>query len=428
MIDSNEISFLKMSPLQKRQVVIFCLGWISYAATYLLRKPLGIIKTDLETEFGFSKTLLGVLDTALLLPYAFVQIFLSSIGDTLGSRQTMALAMMISGASMVTFCSWKEFSILFLLLAINGAAQGLCWPNVCKILGSWYPQKSRNSVFGIFGTSAFAGGMIGTILAVYTQSTYGWKFTCVVPSLIMCVLGLMVYMFLKTPEEICILIPGRDPSCNTSQPTLSFLDVWKIPMVFETAVAMFCLKLVRYCLYMWLPLYLLDFLHYTKAEAGWLSTVFEVGGVFGSALLGIIIDRFLHGGMLIGSTLSSAISTIGLIGFFMTSQWGIIPNCLFMAIAGAFNCGPDTILGGSLPSEIGEANGRNAAAAVTGVINGFGSFGSCFEGPIVGLVSQYYGWSGMFYLMIFLSGVATFATYRAEQKNKNQKVQFELLH
>lgn len=35
-----------------------------------------------------------------------------------------------------------------------------------KALGSWYPDKVRNSVFGMFGTCAFAGGIIGTALAV----------------------------------------------------------------------------------------------------------------------------------------------------------------------------------------------------------------------------------------------------------------------
>ena len=44
--------------------------------------------------------------------------------------------------------------------------QAQCWPNCMKTLGSWYPDKVRNSVFGIFGTCAFVGGIVGTALAV----------------------------------------------------------------------------------------------------------------------------------------------------------------------------------------------------------------------------------------------------------------------
>lgn len=43
-----------------------------------------------------------------------------------------------------------------------------CWPNCIKCLGSWYPDSVRNSMFGMFGTCAFAGGIMGTSLAVST--------------------------------------------------------------------------------------------------------------------------------------------------------------------------------------------------------------------------------------------------------------------
>jgi len=35
-----------------------------------------------------------------------------------------------------------------------------------KSLGAWFPDNVRNSVFGMFGTCAFAGGIGGTALAV----------------------------------------------------------------------------------------------------------------------------------------------------------------------------------------------------------------------------------------------------------------------
>lgn len=414
---------MKLSALQRRQIATFTLGWVAYASTYLLRKPLGVIKTDLETDFAFSKTQLGWFDTALLLPYACVQIFMGSLGDLIGARLTMSVALVVSGLSMLTFGSWSQFYIFFILFVANGTAQGLCWPNVCKILGSWYPDKSRNSIFGIFGTCAFAGGMIGTILAVHIQTNHGWRQVFWLPSLIVVGVGIVVYLLLHTPDEVGVIVPGKEQTAGLlgkEQPH-SFTDLWRIPVVLEIAVAMFCLKLVRYCMYMWLPFYLLDYLHYTKPEAGWFSTVFEVGGVFGSALLGIMIDRMFNGQVLFGTTVSAACSTVSLLLFFWTGNWGLIPNCIFMGAAGAFNCGPDTILGGSLPAELGESDGRNAAAAVTGLVNGFGSIGACLEGPIIGFVSQYYGWTGMFYLMIGLSAVGTLASFRASVIQSQQE-------
>ena len=95
-----------------------------------------------------------------------------------------------------------------------------------------------------------------------------------------------------------------------------------------------------------------------------------------------------------------------LIMFTVTASWGVTINSILMALAGAFNCGPDSILGeeflfirflkfymktsvkvlmyvhtsnssaiihvsvGLIPTELGEKDGRNAGAAVTGLVNG----------------------------------------------------------
>lgn len=43
---------------------------------------------------------------------------------------------------------------------------------------------------------------------------------------------------------------------------------------------------------------------------------------------------------------------------------------------------------------------------------GFGSVGMFLEGLIIGLIFVYYGWFGMFYMMIGLSGVGVLVVFR----------------
>ncbi|XP_013395115.1 sugar phosphate exchanger 3 isoform X2 [Lingula anatina] len=218
---------------------------------------------------------------------------------------------------------------------------------------------------------------------------------------------------------ICYIAASSTRMKNGTNPT--FLQLWQIPMVPEISVGMFCLKLVRYCMYMWLPMYLLQHLSYAKTMAGMFSTMFEIGGVAGSAFIGFILDRCFQGRSLLGTALSMLLSTAALLMFAGTSSWGYLFNSLFMVLAGAFNCGPDSILGGAIGAELGEMDGRNAAAAVTGIINGFGSVGAFIEGPLIGLVSGYYGWSGMFYLMVLLSLCGTLSVFRAAIVYSRQK-------
>jgi OPA family glycerol-3-phosphate transporter-like MFS transporter 1/2 len=86
-----------------------------------------------------------------------------------------------------------------------------------------------------------------------------------------------------------------------------------------------------------------------------------------------------------------------------------------MIIIGILNCGPDIILCGSFPTELGEMDGRNAASAIIGFVNGFGSVGTFLEGPAIGWMVGNYGWSGMFYSMILLSLVGSVTCYRAHR-------------
>ena len=60
-------------------------------------------------------------------------------------------------------------------------------------------------------------------------------------------------------------------------------------------------------------------------------------------------------------------------------------------------------------------DGRNSASAIIGFVNGFGSIGTFLEGPIIGFISDAYGWTGMFYCMIILSFIGAIACYRAHR-------------
>ncbi|XP_038067520.1 putative glycerol-3-phosphate transporter 2 isoform X2 [Patiria miniata] len=402
--------------LKHHQACIFALTWTAYAGTYLLRKPLAVVKTDLSNELSMTRTDLGWLDTAMLFPYAAVQIVFGSSADKYGARRTLAVCLMTSAMSMASFGLWHSFYIYAVLLFINGAAQSQAWPSCVKGLGAWYTTQHRNAIFGIWGTCTFAGGVLGTALAVHLQTRYGWRDTFFIPSFILGGIGLMVLMFLHSPSDLQVVIPGKDLESAVSEKldpaTPSFVSLWKLPMLKEVAISVFCIKIVRYCMFMWLPMYLHQQLHYGKAGSGMLPTSFEIGGVLGSASLGYLIQRFLRGQMLLGSGLAILASTLSLVCFLLTASWGAVPNFTLMLIAGAFNCGVDPILSGSVPSELGELDGRKIQASVSGFVNGFGSLGTVLQGPIVGAITEYYGWSGMLYLIITLSLLGCLASLK----------------
>lgn len=395
------------------QGVMFVILWSAYGSTYLLRKPLGVVKADLQNSLEVSALGLGWLDAALLLPYAGVSLMFGSVGDHLGPRVTLGGGLVIASAATALISMCESYPSVLVLLAVSGASQALCWPASCTMLARWFSDAARNTVFGAFGTCCFVFGMAGTTLAVYLRVNYGWRVVFLPPSIFVAVLGMLVLQFGRDPGERSLIVPGRAtvPAGTGSEVSLSILSVWRLSLVPEVSLAMFCVKSVRYALMFWLPLYLLRSLNYSQTNAGLVSTAFEVGGTLGSALVGVVVDRWMGGRAILTSALAISASAICLLAFVLLAPWGPMFHVIFLVLAGAFNCGPDILLAGSVAADIGEQVG--GATAVTGVINGMGSLGTVLEGPLVGLVAATLGWKAMMPLMVILSSLGAFATFRA---------------
>lgn len=52
--------------------------------------------------------------------------------------------------------------------------QALLWGNCIKALTGWYHPSQKTTMFGLWGTCTFAGGIVGTSLAV-SETTFCFK-------------------------------------------------------------------------------------------------------------------------------------------------------------------------------------------------------------------------------------------------------------
>lgn len=409
-----------MVQLKVLQVFIFICVWVLYGATYLVRKPLGALKVGMKEDLGFSQVQLGCLDTAMLLPYSLAQMVLGSTADRMGPRHTVTICLGIAGISMFSFGSFDNFGILLVLIFINGAAQGPMWPACCKCISAWFSDCQLNSVFGFINTSAYGGSIIASGLAGYLYSEYGWRFVYCPLSVVVVMLAVVAWLVLKMPKEYKIVIPGKEPvqeKTASYNKVNSFLALWRIPMVLELAVAMLCNKVVRYFIYLWFPVYLMKDLSYSAANTGLLVSIFDVGGILGSVFLGIAADRY---NSLVLTLLATVAGTAGFLFFKFTASWGMTYNSVMLSIGGACVCGLDALLGGSVAVKIGEKDGGNVGAAVAGLINGFGSMGAVIQGPLIGLMSDMYGWNSVFLLVVSLLSLSSFLILKAIYMERRQ--------
>lgn len=198
---------------------------------------------------------------------------------------------------------------------------------------------------------------------------------------------------------------------------VSFMTALRVPGVIEFSLCLFMSKLVVYAFTFWLPFFLSN-LGYDEADAGNLSTVFDLGGVLGGVLAGWASDRSGRRGVV--SVVFLVLSLPGLWVYNQFASHSLALNIILMFVAGALINGPYTLVVGVVAADLGshpslKGNPRGMST-VTGIVDGAGSVGAALQGVVIGVAGSYLGWTGVFYLLEGFCLLAALCLFRVVRK------------
>ncbi len=198
------------------------------------------------------------------------------------------------------------------------------------------------------------------------------------------------------------------------EPTHSSFSVLRSPVLWSLGAAYFCLKLIRYSILFWLPYYLNVALGYTKAQAGYQSVSFEVGGIIGSIVVGFLSDRYFPGRRRSISAIMVAALAGALLLYTYLAPLSVVLNFAGMALVGFCLFGPDTIICGAAAQDLG---GKHDVAKAAGFIDGVGSIGAVFQGVLTSTVSARWGWDRLFDVFVVAALVACVALMLGKRRD-----------
>ncbi|NWU30862.1 G6PT2 protein, partial [Dyaphorophyia castanea] len=193
---------------------------------------------------------------------------------------------------------------------------------------------------------------------------------------------------------------------------ISFLGALRIPGVVEFSLCLLFAKLVSYTFLFWLPLYITNVEHLDAKRAGDLSTLFDVGGIFG-----LISDRLEKRASTCGMMLLLAAPTLYM--FSAVSKMGLEATVVMLLISGALVNGPYALITTAVSADLGthkslKGNAR-ALSTVTAIIDGTGSVGAALGPLLAGLISPS-GWNNVFYMLMVADACALLLLLRLIQK------------
>ncbi|KAJ7548837.1 hypothetical protein O6H91_07G029400 [Diphasiastrum complanatum] len=212
-------------------------------------------------------------------------------------------------------------------------------------------------------------------------------------------------------EERRLLIDHEDVLVSADSAAVGFFEAWAIPGVYQFAFCLFFSKLVAYTFLYWLPFYIrhnkIANEYLSDKAAGNLSTLFDVGGVLGGILAGIMSDK-LNARALTTSVFIYC-SIPALIVYHFYGGYSFYGNIGLMMLLGIFVNGPYALITTAVSADLGthsslKGNAR-ALATVTAIIDGTGSVGAAIGPLLTGYISQK-GWTAVFIMLILAALIA----------------------
>jgi sugar phosphate permease len=283
-------------------------------------------------------------------------------------------------------------------------------------MGSWLTPTERGTAMGIWSTCYQIGPVIATWTATFLFMYAGWRWALLGPAMLIATVGLINLFLLperhapapraKGPDAAPPALDTPAPHAAAAPPAEEEFSILRSPVLWSLGAAYFCLKLIRYSIFFWLPYYLHKVLHYPEDVAGYRSVSFTVGGVVGSVVIGLISDRYFPGRRRAISSIMCAALAVALLLYTHLAPISMTVNFISMAFIGFCLFGPDTIICGAAAQDLG---GRHNVAKVAGFINGVGSVGAVFQGIVTSKMSAAFGWNALFYLFVALAVFSSIA-------------------
>uniref|UniRef100_A0A665W5D9 Solute carrier family 37 member 1 n=1 Tax=Echeneis naucrates TaxID=173247 RepID=A0A665W5D9_ECHNA len=362
----------------------------------------------------------------------------------------------------------------------NGLVQTTGWPSVVTCISNWFGKGRRGLIMGLWNSHTSVGNILGSLIAGYWVSS-NWGLSFIVPGLIIGAMGLICFLFLiehpndlktiyaqnsspgksvpihcwngmnghaemflykdeNTKEYYCknsfpnrktydteLLLPRESVRVplqpvvvvkSQSEPSaISFMAALKIPGVIEFSLSLLFAKLVSYTFLFWLPLYITKAAHLDAKKAGDLSTLFDVGGIVGGILAGLISDKLGKRATTCAVMLLLAAPTLH--GFSMISELGLGPTIGMLLVCGGLVNGPYALITTAVSADLGthkslKGNAR-ALSTVTAIIDGTGSVGAALGPLLAGLLSAG-GWDQVFYMLMTADFLALLLLLRLVMK------------
>ncbi|EMT0679453.1 3-(3-hydroxy-phenyl)propionate transporter MhpT [Acinetobacter baumannii] len=313
-----------------------------------------------QMAWAFSAAILGTLPGAILG---------GRFADIVGRKKILIFSILLFGIMSLLTAYAANFSLLLLIRFCTGLGMGGALPMMITLASEAVPDQHKGTAVSVMYSGIPFGGLLTSVVAMSLAGDAEWRHIFYIGGIAPILLIPLIMRFL--PESNDYL--QRKVQAQQTTPFFEVLFAKeRLMSTIQLWISFFCTLVVLYFLLNWLPL-LMGAQGLSKLQANYVQIGYNVGGILGSVLMGVLLDKL---------RMSFVIKLIYLGILFSLCCLAISPTVALLALS-AVGCGLFIVGGQSAlyglaamyyPTEM-RGTGVGAAVAI-------GRIGS-FAGPLM---------------------------------------------
>lgn len=396
---------------------LFITFW-AYAVYYFVRKNFSVAMPLLERDLGISKTDLGKFLTTHSILYGVSKFANGYLADRSNARTFLAFGLLASALLNFGFGLVNTVTAMGILWCLNGWFQGMGFPPCARVLSHWFAPSERGTMWGIWNSSHMVGAAVILVGAGYLGQHYGYKAIFYVPAAIAVVMSILIWIFMADTPGSVGLGPveerfgsnaemaahkklSEDTEKKEDPEFKEFLRkrVFGNVYVWLICLANFCVYTVRYGFLDWAPTFLNQVKNYQLHHAGWMTAGFELAGLVGALIAGIITDKFFRRQRAPICVLYMLGTAAAIVILWKMPAGSLVYDTVVLLAVGFMVYGPQFLVG-VMTADIVT---KRAAATAIGLTGLFGYASSVLYGYGLGKLVDTYGWDAGFTMLTALA-------------------------
>ena len=297
------------SRMGKYRWTICALIFFATTINYLDRQVISLVKPDLDSEFGWTKTDYANITVAFQLMYALAMFGVGRLIDRLGTKLGYGLSLLAWSLVAIGHALVRSTGGFFVARGLLGITESGNFPAAIKTVAEWFPQKERALATGIFNSGSNIGAIVAPLSVPFIAVAWGWRWAFVITGAIGLIWLIFWFILYEVPSRhaklskeefeyihsdtdasVSIAVAQEDESKMSWGQLLGFRQTWAF------AIGKFLTNGVWWFYLFWLPDFLTEQYHLGKTEfAVPIAVVYTIAAV-GSIYGGYLPMSFARGG------------------------------------------------------------------------------------------------------------------------------------